>query len=181
MSEESKIDPKHSTSRLFLRMLGPTITGLGLLLTVIGFGSFLYSFGSHEFPRYFWCIFVGLPLLFVGISMSMFGFLGSFTRYVSGEQTPVMKDSFNYLAEGMQEGVKTVATAIGEGLAAGMHKDGGRHPLSRMSSRQRFRRQVLQELSALLSYMRESLSPWPGCSDLLSVRSPASKGSQVRD
>jgi hypothetical protein len=106
-------------------MLGPTITGLGLLLTVIGFGSFLYSFGSHEFPRYFWCIFVGLPLLFVGISMSMFGFLGSFTRYVSGEQTPVMKDSFNYLAEGMQEGVKTVATAIGEGLAAGMHKDGG--------------------------------------------------------
>jgi len=124
MSEESKIDPKHSTSRLFLRMLGPTITGLGLVLTVIGFGSLLSSFGSSELPRYFWSAFVGMPLLFVGISMSMFGFLGSFARYVSGEASPVQKDTFNYLAEGMQEGVKTVATAIGGGLAAGMHNDG---------------------------------------------------------
>jgi hypothetical protein len=123
MSDESKIDPKHSTSRFVLRMLGPTITGLGLLLTVIGFGSLLSSFGSSELPRYFWCVFVGLLLLFVGISMSMFGFLGSFARYVSGEAAPVQKDTFNYLAEGMQEGVKTVATAIGEGLAAGMHKE----------------------------------------------------------
>ena len=124
MSEESKIDPRHSSSKQFLRMLGPIIAGLGLLFTIIGFGSLLSSFGSHEAPRYFWCAFVGLPLLFVGVAMSMFGFLGSFTRYVSGEQAPVIKDSFNYLAEGMQEGVKTVATAIGEGLAVGMHKDG---------------------------------------------------------
>ncbi len=124
MSEESKIDPGRSSSRQFLRMLGPTIAGLGLLLTIIGFGNFLWAFGSHEMPRYFWCAFVGMPLLFVGVAMSMFGFLGSFTRYVSGQQSPVIKDSFNYLAEGMQEGVKTVATAIGEGLAAGMHKDG---------------------------------------------------------
>src|SRR5271166_4492305 len=112
MSEESKIGPGHSRSKQFLRLLGPIIVGLGLLFTIIGFGSLLSSFGSHELPRYFWCAFIGLPLLFVGVAMSMFGFLGSFTRYVSGEQAPVIKDSFNYLAEGMQEGVKTVATAI---------------------------------------------------------------------
>jgi RNA polymerase subunit RPABC4/transcription elongation factor Spt4 len=29
---------------------------------------------------------------------------------------PVVKDTFNYMAEGTEEGVKTVAGAIGEGL-----------------------------------------------------------------
>jgi hypothetical protein len=124
MSEESRIDPKHSTTRLFLRMLGPTIAGLGLLFAVIGFGSLLSSFGSNELPRYFWCVFVGLPLLFVGGSLSMFAFLGSFSRYVFGEVAPVQKDTFNYLAHGTKEGVRTVAAAVGEGLAAGIHKDG---------------------------------------------------------
>jgi hypothetical protein len=119
MSEENKIDPKHGTSRTILRMLGPTITGIGLLFIVIGAGSFFSSFGSFEPPRYFWCIFLGLPLLFLGVVMCMFGFLGSFARYVAGEAAPVQKDTFNYLAEGTKEGVKTIATAIGEGLAAG--------------------------------------------------------------
>lgn len=123
MTEESKIDPKHSVSRLVLRMLGPSIAGVGLLLTVIGFGNLVSSFGSFEPPRYFWYAFVGMPLLFVGAAMSMFGFLGTFARYVSGEAAPVQKDAFNYLAEGAQEGVRTVSTAIGEGLAAGMRND----------------------------------------------------------
>lgn len=119
MNEETKIDPKHNASRSFLRVLGPTIAGIGLLFLVIGMGSFFSAFGSFEPPRYFWCAFVGLPLLFVGVAMSMMGFLGSFARYVFGEAAPVHKDSFNYLAEGTKEGVRTIATAIGEGLAAG--------------------------------------------------------------
>jgi hypothetical protein len=123
MTEESKIDPKHSASRLVLRMFGLSISGLGLLFTVIGFGSLVSSFGSFEPPRYFWCAFVGMPLLFIGAAMSVFGFLGTFARYVSGEAAPVQKDTFNYLAEGVQDGVRTVSTAIGEGLAAGMHGD----------------------------------------------------------
>ena len=132
MSEESKIDPGHSRSKQFLRMLGPTTAALGLLLTIIGFGSLLSSFGSLEPPRYFWCAFVGMPLLFLGAAMSMFGFLGSFTRYVSGEAAPVQKDTFNYLAQGTKEGVRTLATAIGEGLAEGMSKD--RHVVKRCPS-----------------------------------------------
>src|ERR1700730_7245113 len=112
MGEENKIDPKHGKSRTILRTLGPTITGIGLLFLVIGMGSFFSSFGSSEPPRYFWGV-------FLGVSMCMFGFLGSFARYVSGEAAPVQKDTFNYLAEGTKEGVKTIATAIGQGVAAG--------------------------------------------------------------
>jgi hypothetical protein len=65
---------------------------------------------------------VGIPLPFVGLAMCMFAFLGAFARYVSGEAAPVHKDTFNYLAQGTQGGVKTVATAVGQGLAAGMSK-----------------------------------------------------------
>jgi hypothetical protein len=118
MSEETKIDPKHSTTRSILRILGPSLAGIGLLFTVIGFGSFFSSFGSFEPPRYFWCAFLGLPLLVVGVAMTHFAFLGSINRYYFGEAAPVVKDAFNYLAEGTKGGVRTTAQAIGEGLSA---------------------------------------------------------------
>jgi len=123
MSEETKIDPKHSSTRMVLRIAGPTLAGIGLLLIVIGVANFFGAFAGGQFagpPRLFWCIFLGIPLLFVGVSMCMFGFLGAFARYVSGEGAPVTKDTFNYLADGTKEGVRTVATALGAGIAAGM-------------------------------------------------------------
>jgi hypothetical protein len=124
MSEETKIDPKHASTRLVLRTLGPVLAGAGLLLVVVGFGSFFSSFGTPEPPRYFWCAFLGIPLLFVGGALCMFGFMGAYFRYFFGEAAPVQKDAFNYLAEGTKGGVKTFATAVGEGLATGMRTEG---------------------------------------------------------
>ena len=118
MDEETKIDPRHSNTRQFLRKLGPLLAGAGLLLMVIGVGSFFASFGTFEPPRYLWCCFLGIPLLAVGLGMTQFAYLGAFARYVAGEAAPVQKDTFNYLAEGTKEGVKTLATAVGEGFAA---------------------------------------------------------------
>jgi len=120
MNEEDRIDPRHTTTRTALRILGPTVAGIGLLFTVIGFGSFFSSFGTFEPPRYFWCAFIGLPLLVLGLALTHFAFLGSFARYVSGEAAPVMKDTFNYMAEGTKGGVRTTAQALGEGLAEGL-------------------------------------------------------------
>jgi hypothetical protein len=120
MSEETKIDPKHASVQRALRMWGPILAGIGLLLIIIGIGSFFASFGSFEPPRYFWCAFLGMPILFVGLVFCGFAFLGAIARYQTGEVAPVAKDTFNYLAEGTREGVKTVAAAIGEGIATGM-------------------------------------------------------------
>ena len=120
MSEETNLDPQHTSTRTTLRMLGPILAGIGLLLIVIGTASFFASFGSFGPPRYFWCAFLGMPLLFVGLVMCGLAFQGAIARYQAGEVAPVAKDTINYLAEGTQEGVKTVATAIGEGIAAGM-------------------------------------------------------------
>ena len=120
MNEETKIDPKHTSTRQILRILGPILAGIGLLFIIIGIGSFFASFGGFQPPRYFWCVFLGIPVLFVGLVICGFAFQGAVLRYQLGEVAPVTKDTFNYLAEGTQEGVKTVATAIGEGLATGM-------------------------------------------------------------
>src|SRR5579864_9225306 len=112
MSGEPNIDPRHSATRTVLRILGPCLAGIGLVLTVIGVASFFSSFGTFEPPRYFWCAFVGLPLLFIGIALSMAGFYGSFARYFFGEAAPVVKDTFNYMAEGTRGGVRTTAHAL---------------------------------------------------------------------
>jgi hypothetical protein len=120
MKDETKIDPKHSGTRLVLRTFGPILVGIGLLLIVIGVGSFFSSFGGFEPPRYFWCAFLGMPLFALGVGMCQYGYFGAFMRYISGEAAPVAKDVFNYTAEGTREGVKNIASAIGEGLRAGM-------------------------------------------------------------
>jgi hypothetical protein len=120
MSEETNFPPKHSTTKTVLRVLGPLIAFIGLMLIVLGVGNLLSTAGTPEPPRYFWLVFVGMPVLFVGIVLCMLGFFGSFTGYVLGEAAPVQKDAFNYFATGTTEGVRAMAGALGEGLAGGL-------------------------------------------------------------
>jgi hypothetical protein len=137
MSDETRIDPKHSSTRSVLRLAGPVVAGVGLILIIVGVASFFTSFaaagqGQHAGPpRLFWCFFLGIPLLFVGAVMCMFGFFGAMARYVAAEGAPVQKDTFNYLAQGTKEGVQTVATALGAGLAASMAGGKGTTPCPR--------------------------------------------------
>lgn len=119
MLEEQQINPKHGEIRQVLRIAGPVAAGLGLLLIAIGVGSFCLAFGGGGPPRFFWCAFLGMPILFVGTVMCMFGFMGAIARYQAGEVAPVGKDTFNYLAEGTQGGVQTVAAAVAAGLTQG--------------------------------------------------------------
>ncbi len=114
-----QIDHRHAALRGVLRAVGPAVVFVGLIFVVIGFGSFFATFGSFGPPRYFWCAFVGLPLLAVGMALCRFAFLGAVSRYVANEVAPVGKDVVNYMADGTQEAVRTVAAAIGQGLRAG--------------------------------------------------------------
>jgi membrane protease subunit (stomatin/prohibitin family) len=90
------------------------------LLIAIGFGNFFLSFGGGGPPRFFWCAFLGMPILFIGVTMCMFGFMGAVARFQAGEVAPVGKDTFNYFAEGTKGCVQTLATAVGAGLTHGM-------------------------------------------------------------
>ena len=123
MSDEDRINPGHTQVRKGLRLVGPLTLGVGVLFMIVGIGSFFSSFGSFGPPRYFWCCFVGMPLIMVGVVMCQFGFMGAITRYQAGEVAPVGKDTFNYMADGTQQGVRTMATAIGAGLADASNSD----------------------------------------------------------
>jgi hypothetical protein len=116
MNENQLQSPQHNTIRTAMRIGGPIIAALGLIFTIVGFGSFFSSFGSFEPPGYFWCAFVGLPLVSVGLVMCKFGYLGTIYRYFAGEAAPVAKDAVNYMGEGIQPGVKAVAKAVTEGI-----------------------------------------------------------------
>jgi len=114
-----EIDPRHEQTRRTLRRLGVSLLILGGVLVVIGIVSFFLAIGGTEPPRYFWCAFVGMPIGFVGLVLSSYGFMGSIMRYSAGQMAPVGKDTFNYMAHGTKEGLQPVASAIGEGLRAG--------------------------------------------------------------
>ena len=79
-------------------------------------------------PKLFWCGFVGMPLMFVGAVLCMFGFMGALQRYAAAESAPVISDTVNYLAENTQEGVKTVSKAVAKGVVEGMREAQGQEP-----------------------------------------------------
>ena len=85
--------PNQSGLRSFLRIGGPILLGVGLLLTIVAFADFFASMGSFQPPRNFWMGFAGLPLLAIGGWMTQAGFLGTAARYVAGEVTPVLRDT----------------------------------------------------------------------------------------
>jgi len=120
MNEEKLQTPQQTGIRRTLRRAGLAILALGGLLTLIGVGSFFASFGSFGPLRFFWCAFLGMPLLFVGGAMTMFGFMGAVQRYVAGESAPVAKDVVNYMGENIQPGVKSIAKAVTEGIKEGL-------------------------------------------------------------
>jgi heme/copper-type cytochrome/quinol oxidase subunit 1 len=108
--------PKYKGTRSFLRVAGPLVAAVGLVFLIVGMGSFFSALGGAGSPRLFWCCFVGLPLLFIGGAMCMFGFMGAVARYTAAEQVPVATDAINDLAEGTQGAVKAVARAVAEGV-----------------------------------------------------------------
>jgi len=116
MNEKSLQSPQHNNIRTFLRVVGPLVGVVGILFTIVGFASFFSAFGGFGPPRYFWCAFVGLPLLFLSVVLCMFGYLGAIHRYVAGEAAPVARDAVNFMGEGVQPGVKAVAKAVAEGI-----------------------------------------------------------------
>jgi hypothetical protein len=115
----NQIDPGHNSVRDTLRVAGPVVALTGLGFIVVGLVDFFRAFGGSGEPKLFWCGFVGMPLLFVGLVLSSYGYMGKVLRYTAEEMAPAGKDTFNYMAEGTREGIKTVAGAIGQGLREG--------------------------------------------------------------
>jgi hypothetical protein len=109
-------DPGHVRLRTALRTAGAIVFCVGLLLAIISAASLMTSDGE---PRWFWLGFVGLPLMFAGGVMGMFGWMGAMARFQAREGAPVATDTFNYMADETKGSVKTLAGAAGEGFREG--------------------------------------------------------------
>jgi hypothetical protein len=116
MNDNRLKSPRHDTSRTVLRVVGPSAALVGLVFTIVGISSFFSALNDFGPPRYFWCAFVGIPLIGVGMMISQLGYMGAIYRYIAAESTPVARDTFNDLGEGIRPGVKAVAQAVTEGI-----------------------------------------------------------------
>jgi hypothetical protein len=124
----------HTTARRFFRVAGPLVALGGLGFIAVALIDFFKAFGSFgQSPRLFWCFFVGMPFLFVGIIMCKLGYIGAVVRYLAGETAPVAKDTFNYMAEGTQDGVRTIARSAAEGMKEGLQQKQGSEEQARKS------------------------------------------------
>ena len=85
--------------RTALRVAG-VVTVCGALLMVVVGGVELVTLEGFEEPHRFWMLLVGIPLLGVGLMMLQAGFAGAGARYLSGEYSPVAKDTATYLTGG---------------------------------------------------------------------------------
>ena len=115
--------PQHLKVRRVLRIAGPIILVIGLIFTATAFISFIGSMsGNSGPPKLFWCGFVGMPLMFVGGVLCIYGFMSAVARYAAAEQAPVAADTVNYLADNTKEGVKTVSKAVAQGVVEGIRE-----------------------------------------------------------
>lgn len=121
MQDEERINPGHHTVRSMLRIVGPVILGLGILLVVAG-AIDIFTDPFHGFPFAF-LIFAGMPMMFVGGVMTNMAFMGAFMRYAAGETAPVGKDTFNYMAHETRDGVRDISSAIREGFTGEVSND----------------------------------------------------------
>jgi hypothetical protein len=112
------IDPGHNETRSTLTGLGLILLIIGGIFTLIGLVDFFTAFGGMHPPTKFWCAFIGLPMVAIGMKLLFFGNMGRIARYMSEEVSPVGTDTFNYAAGQTRDGIRQVARAIGEGLNA---------------------------------------------------------------
>jgi hypothetical protein len=90
-----------------LRIGGALIAGIGLIFAIAGFADFFGSMNSYSAPTHFWMLFIGMPLVVIGVAMLRAGFLGTTVRYVAGEVAPTVKDTLGYvgIGAGAQEAI----------------------------------------------------------------------------
>ena len=85
---------KHARAKLILKIAGPIVAAAGLTLTIICFADLFSSVADGKgLPDLFWFGFIGLPLLGIGIALTMFGYRKELARYIKNETVPVINEA----------------------------------------------------------------------------------------
>lgn len=117
MGKDKFIPEEHNKARSFFRVIGPISLIIGISCMIIAFVDFFKGMQGFGGPSLFWLFFVGMPLIFVGFSLSGMGYGSAIAKYEAREYAPVAKDTFNYLAKETASGVNEISKAIQQGSA----------------------------------------------------------------
>ena len=123
-----EINPNHKQKRTIIRIVGFVFIGIAIILAISAFNTpstkpedFLSGNvgmnqiekeGMSKFTKIGGAMFSG----FIGFACLAFGYQGAVARYQAGEMAPVAKDTFNYMANETQDGVRTIGRAFSEGI-----------------------------------------------------------------
>ena len=97
-----------------LKIIGISVLIVGITFTLIGFINFFIAFSSQAQPKLFWCAFIGLPLLGVGLGVTVQAFRAEIAQYVAQESVPAAQTFLQGVAPAvtdMAKELKTPATA----------------------------------------------------------------------
>jgi hypothetical protein len=86
---------RQSSIRFMFRVAAVGVLLLAGYFLYVGLADFFAA--DDEPPQKFWMLFVGLPLVAVGLWLAGAGFGGAAARYAAGEGAPVARDSLDYL------------------------------------------------------------------------------------
>lgn len=114
-----------------MRIVGPAMVGVGVVMAGIAMFDFFAAFGGFEMPRNFWMAFIGLPLIAIGSAITKFAYLGPASRFVAGEVTPAIRDTLGSLGIG---GPATCAACGGENAHDATFCDDCGAPMKRVCS-----------------------------------------------
>ncbi len=104
--------------RSLLRTLGFILIPTGIIFALIGLVDFFSAFGGSNPPTKFWCVFVGLPLVGLGLACLKAGYIRTIGKYVAGESLPVVTESAKYAAKELQPVFKDYVKDLGGNQAA---------------------------------------------------------------
>src|SRR4051795_3640336 len=88
------------STRIAFRVVGLLLLVVALGLLAVGLQNLFSTGDSFDGPDKFWMVFVGILMLGPAGWCLQAGFVGTASRYVAGETTPVVKDSAAYLTDG---------------------------------------------------------------------------------
>ena len=97
---------KSKNIRNTARISGVILLIGGIILSGIGIWSFFSGFQNFAPPKYFWCAFIGFPMVGFGIMLLKIGFIGIAVDYVAEEITPGLSRAAGLIA-------KEITTAVG--------------------------------------------------------------------
>ena len=113
MNEQEK--QNHAKIKRKLKIIGISVLVVAITFTLIGFINFFTAFSARKQPTLFWCTFIGLPLLGVGLGITVQAFRREISQYTAQECIPAAQtflEGVTHAAAGLAKEITSPAPVV---------------------------------------------------------------------